>query len=134
MSLSPASVVTDMLTTQDRSLAGPPLPSKHLTLEHVEYDARHPLDTDAAADAASCSAGTTLARYISTHATRTRGTRSIKMLPQTPVRILKDTYRVIVVYVDASLRTICGRKDAAADAASCSAGTTSSLRSHTLVA
>ena len=60
MSLSPASVVTDMLTTQDRSLAGPPLPSKHLTLEHVEYDAKHPLDTDAAADAASCSAGTTL--------------------------------------------------------------------------
>jgi len=37
-------LVTEMLETQNRKLAGPPSPAKHLTLEHVEYEAPHPLD------------------------------------------------------------------------------------------
>ena len=37
-------VVPELLATGDRTLAGPPLPARFLTLEHVEYHVKHPLD------------------------------------------------------------------------------------------
>ena len=42
MRLAETSVVTDMIKSCHRSLAGPPLPARYLTLEHVEYDLEHP--------------------------------------------------------------------------------------------
>jgi hypothetical protein len=37
-------IFEDKYSHTDRSLAGPPLPAKYLTLEHVEYHENHPLD------------------------------------------------------------------------------------------
>jgi tRNA U38,U39,U40 pseudouridine synthase TruA len=57
LGLSPPEVVTSMLATKNRSLAGPPLSAMHLTLEHVEYHVDHPFDPrmEGAAGADVCS-------------------------------------------------------------------------------
>jgi len=44
LGLAEPSSIEEMLRTQDRSLAGPPLPARYLTLERVEYHLDHPLD------------------------------------------------------------------------------------------
>ena len=38
------SLISEMLRTLNRSIAGPPSPAKYLTLMHVEYDINHPMD------------------------------------------------------------------------------------------
>ena len=53
MGLAPPSLVTELIETQNRRLAGPPLPARYLTLQHVEYAQRHPLDVRQADHAGS---------------------------------------------------------------------------------
>ena len=53
MGIAPPSLVTEMIETQNRRLAGPPLPARYLTLQHVEYAERHPLDVRQADHAGS---------------------------------------------------------------------------------